>query len=228
MKRGKLEPELLLMRPIDRKVQGTSTYYSSGIVMKRDFFELELLKKRNVFQQTETSFVNIQDIIKRNILTKFQGDWTINVTLRVQCFSTNRNHIRTRPRYNFDQVSCRSDNECFTTVLKTHNWKNATPSGGHFFQPTGTIFKLIKDSIWTNLLTKFHEDRTINVAISVSTSPPPGGHSKISFAPNRLTTFHEDRTINATSSVLTRQMLTPHNRQKAITEAHHGRIMFCM
>ncbi|KAH3829605.1 hypothetical protein DPMN_102832 [Dreissena polymorpha] len=45
-------------------------------------------------------------------------------------------------------------------------------------QLTGTIFKQIKD-IGMNLLTKFHEDRTINVASRVLTmkkSLPPGGH----------------------------------------------------
>ncbi|KAH3830393.1 hypothetical protein DPMN_103636 [Dreissena polymorpha] len=36
------------------------------------------------------------------------------------------------------------------------------PLGDYVFQPTGTVFKLIKDIIGTNLLTKFHEDLTIN------------------------------------------------------------------
>ncbi|KAH3859561.1 hypothetical protein DPMN_102378 [Dreissena polymorpha] len=49
--------------------------------------------------------------------------------------------------------------------------------------------------IGTNLLTKFHEDRKINVASKVLTrknAPPPGSH------------FHEDRTVNVASRVLTR------------------------
>ena len=64
------------------------------------------------------------------------------------------------------------------------------PLGGHVFPPTGTIFKLIQDIIGTNHLTKFHDDRTINVASRVLTrfyksmiyshirknAPPPGGH----------------------------------------------------
>ncbi|KAH3789968.1 hypothetical protein DPMN_168160 [Dreissena polymorpha] len=80
-------------------------------------------------------------------------------------------------------------NSCIkeTNVLtKFHeNWakmKTAPPTGGHVFQRTGitfelnqhiiktnilTNFELDRDFIGTKLLTKFHEDRTINVASSV-------------------------------------------------------------
>ncbi|KAH3737599.1 hypothetical protein DPMN_044192 [Dreissena polymorpha] len=75
---------------------------------------------------------------------------------------------------------------------------------GHVYQPTGIIFKLRKDIIGMNLLTEFHEDRTINVASRVKientrtinvasrmytrkNAPPPGGH------------FHEDQTIYVAS-----------------------------
>ncbi|KAH3858532.1 hypothetical protein DPMN_101158 [Dreissena polymorpha] len=90
-----------------------------------------------VFQQTRTIFINIQDIIKTNILTKtnapppgnhFHEDQTVNVASRV---------------------------------------KNAPPLGGHVCQANLIIFKLIQDIIETNLLTKFHEDWTINVASRV-------------------------------------------------------------
>ncbi|KAH3879538.1 hypothetical protein DPMN_003441 [Dreissena polymorpha] len=71
----------------------------------------------------------------------------------------------------------------------------------------------LQDIIWTNLLTKFHEDRKINVASRVLTrknAPPPGGHV---FQPTSiifdliqdiikmklLTKFHEYRTINVAS-----------------------------
>ncbi|KAH3838644.1 hypothetical protein DPMN_112053 [Dreissena polymorpha] len=50
-------------------------------------------------------------------------------------------------------------------ILGEHT--NAPPNGGHVFQPTGTIFKLVKEIIGNNLGTKFHEDRTINVASRV-------------------------------------------------------------
>ncbi|KAH3859473.1 hypothetical protein DPMN_102288 [Dreissena polymorpha] len=45
----------------------------------------------------------------------------------------------------------------------SHIKKNAPPPGGHVVQPTRNIFKLIQDIIRTNLMTKFYEDRTINV-----------------------------------------------------------------
>ncbi|KAH3825641.1 hypothetical protein DPMN_127522 [Dreissena polymorpha] len=75
-----------------------------------------------------------------------------------------------------------------------------------------------QDIIGTNLLTKFHEDRKINVASRVLTrknAPPPGSHvfqpTSIIFelvhdiiGMNLLTKFHEDRTVNVASRVLTR------------------------
>ncbi|KAH3703150.1 hypothetical protein DPMN_078180 [Dreissena polymorpha] len=87
-----------------------------------------------------------------------------------------------------------------------------------FAQQTGTIFELIQDIIktndmiqyiiGTNLRTKFHDDRTINVASRVLTrfynshirinAPPKGGHvfqpTRIMFERNLLTKFHKDRT----------------------------------
>ncbi|KAH3719701.1 hypothetical protein DPMN_062568 [Dreissena polymorpha] len=48
-------------------------------------------------------------------------------------------------------------------------WKNAPPPGGHVFQPIGIIFEHVQDIIGMNLLTKFHEDQTINVACRVLT-----------------------------------------------------------
>ncbi|KAH3771661.1 hypothetical protein DPMN_172988 [Dreissena polymorpha] len=49
-------------------------------------------------------------------------------------------------------------------IIGTNLLTNPPPLGVHVFQPTGTVFKLIKDIIGTNLLIKFHEDLTINVA----------------------------------------------------------------
>ncbi|KAH3818784.1 hypothetical protein DPMN_120510 [Dreissena polymorpha] len=59
------------------------------------------------------------------------------------------------------------------------------------------------DIIGTNLLTKFHEDRKINVASSVFTRKnalPPGSHV---FQPTGIIfeLFHEDQTINVASRV---------------------------
>ncbi|KAH3877401.1 hypothetical protein DPMN_001267 [Dreissena polymorpha] len=87
----------------------------------------------------------------------------------------------------------------------------------HVFKATKTIFKLIQDIIGTNLLTKFHDDRKINVTSRVLTrkiAPPLWWPC---FSTNRnifelvqdigmnlLTKFHLDKTINVASRVLTR------------------------
>ncbi|KAH3706473.1 hypothetical protein DPMN_065859 [Dreissena polymorpha] len=97
--------------------------------------------------------------------------------------------------------------------------KNAPPLGSHFFQANIIIFKLIQDIIETNLLTKFHEDWTINVA-SREKCLAPAGHvfkaTKTIFeliqdiiGTNLLTKFHDDRKINVTSRVLTRKIAPP-------------------
>ncbi|KAH3813136.1 hypothetical protein DPMN_141586 [Dreissena polymorpha] len=87
-------------------------------------------------------------------------------------------------------------------------------------------FELDRYIFGTKLLTKFHEDRTRNVASRVKTSPPTGGHvfssdiylpSDLVFDPARpsfeldrefiktklLTKFHVDRTRNVASRVFT-------------------------
>ncbi|KAH3829023.1 hypothetical protein DPMN_131011 [Dreissena polymorpha] len=102
-----------------------------------------------VFSPIWTIFNLVRDINKTNVLTNFHDDWAKIVTSRV-----------------------------FTR-------KTAQPTGGHVFQQTGTTFELnqhiIKANILTNfeldsniigtkLLTKFHEDRTINVASRVFTN----------------------------------------------------------
>ncbi|KAH3877223.1 hypothetical protein DPMN_001085 [Dreissena polymorpha] len=107
----------------------------------------------------------------------------------------------------------------------------------HVFQPTGTIFELVQDILGTNLLTKFHENRTINVASRVLTRkqmprpppppppPPPGGHVFKTNQNQFLTCsrfhwqkcsdqFHEGQAINGAFRVLTRQMLTPNNASR--------------
>ncbi|KAH3791686.1 hypothetical protein DPMN_145175 [Dreissena polymorpha] len=104
--------------------------------------------------------------------------------------------------------------------------KNAPPPGSHVFQPTDIIFEHFHDIIGlnlltnkcdlsmknapplgshTNLLTKFHEDWTINVASRVlarKNAPRLGSHV-FQANTNLLTKFHEDWTINVASRVLT-------------------------
>ncbi|KAH3826393.1 hypothetical protein DPMN_128297 [Dreissena polymorpha] len=93
----------------------------------------------------------------------------------------------------------------------------------HVFQPTGTILKLMQDIIKTNVLTKFHEDWTMNESPYKKTASPPEKSfrenptinvasrmlTKINALPpdiiikNVLAKFHEDWTINVTLKFLT-------------------------
>ncbi|KAH3699179.1 hypothetical protein DPMN_074133 [Dreissena polymorpha] len=99
-----------------------------------------------------------------------------------------------------------------------HIRKYALPPGGHVFQPTGTIFKLLQGIIRTNLLTKFHEDQATNVASIVEMALPPGSHVfqatrtilelvKDIIGTNLLTLFHNDQTINVAFKVKNAQAL---------------------
>ncbi|KAH3873857.1 hypothetical protein DPMN_037097 [Dreissena polymorpha] len=107
------------------------------------------------------------------------------------------------------------DDQTFNVASSILISKNAPSPGGNVLKATKTIFKLIQDIIGTNLLTKFHKDRKINVTSRAKNAPPPGGHV---FTPtsiiielikdiigiNLVTKFHSDRTINVASRVLTR------------------------
>ncbi|KAH3797159.1 hypothetical protein DPMN_150734 [Dreissena polymorpha] len=85
--------------------------------------------------------------------------------------------------------------------------KNTPPNDGHVFQPTGTIFELVQDIIGTNLLTKFHKYRTINVASRVLKK---FDYSHINIiGTNLLTKLHEDLKIKVASRVLTRNKSSP-------------------
>ncbi|KAH3720894.1 hypothetical protein DPMN_063805 [Dreissena polymorpha] len=75
----------------------------------------------------------------------------------------------------------------------------APPPGGHDFKPTRTIYKLVRDTLFT----KFHEDQTINVA-SREKCHAPGAHvfettrtifelAQDIIGTNLLTKFHDDR-----------------------------------
>ncbi|KAH3787961.1 hypothetical protein DPMN_166088 [Dreissena polymorpha] len=117
--------------------------------------------------------------------------------------------------------------------MYSHIRKNPPPPGGHVFKPTGIIFELIQDIIGMNLLTKFHEDWTINVASRVLTrfyyshirknAPPLCRHvfqAKVTIfeliqdisGTNLLSKFHEDWKINVASRVLTRKNAPPPGR----------------
>ncbi|KAH3700009.1 hypothetical protein DPMN_074972 [Dreissena polymorpha] len=111
----------------------------------------------HVFQPTGIIFKLFQDFIGMNLLTKFHEDRTVNVVSRV-----------------------------LTRFYYIHIRKNVPPLGSMFFKQTYyetiiylIIFELIQDIFETNLLTKFHEDWTINAASRVLTmknAPPLGAH----------------------------------------------------
>ncbi|KAH3797551.1 hypothetical protein DPMN_151134 [Dreissena polymorpha] len=82
--------------------------------------------------------------------------------------------------------------------------KIAPPLGSHVFKAKVTIFELIQYISRTNLLSKFHEDRKINVASRVLTrkNAPPTiifDLIQIIMGINLLTKCHEDQTINVAS-----------------------------
>ncbi|KAH3692176.1 hypothetical protein DPMN_193988, partial [Dreissena polymorpha] len=94
--------------------------------------------------------------------------------------------------------------------------KNAPPTGGHVFLSNWNQFQTCPNIIGTNLLTKCHDDRTINMASRVLT----GGHV---FPPtrtifeliqdiirtNHLTKFHNNRKINVPYRVFTMKNAPP-------------------
>ncbi|KAH3696288.1 hypothetical protein DPMN_083753 [Dreissena polymorpha] len=146
----------------------------------------------HVFQQTRTIFKLIQDIVRKNVLTKFHEDWIINVTSRVltsgTIFEIFQDIIGTHVLTKFHEdwtinVTSRVLARKTAPPPGAHfhaDWtknvtsrvltrKTATPPGSHVFQPTGTIFELVQDIIETHVLTKFHEDWTINVTFRVLT-----------------------------------------------------------
>ncbi len=135
----------------------------------------------HVFQPTGTIYELVQDIIRTNVLTKFHEDWTINVTSRVLT-RFYYSHIRktapplgghvfhpTETIFELVQDFIGTHSRVLTRFYYSHIRKTATPPGSHVFQPTGTIFELVQDIIETHVLTKFHEDWTINVTSRVLT-----------------------------------------------------------
>ncbi|KAH3786103.1 hypothetical protein DPMN_164205 [Dreissena polymorpha] len=124
----------------------------------------------HVFQPTGIIFELIEDIFGINLLNTFHEDRAVNVASRV-----------------------------LTRFYYSHLRKNAPPLRSHFFFQANIIinFELIQDTIETNLLTKFHEDWTINVASRVltRTNALPLWWPYI-IGMNLLTELHGDWTIN--------------------------------
>ncbi|KAH3747454.1 hypothetical protein DPMN_181881 [Dreissena polymorpha] len=228
----------------------------------------------HVVQPTGIIFELVQDIIGMNLLTEFHGDRTINVASRVKNAPTLGGHVIQANVIIFELIQDIIKTNLLTifhqdwtinVASRVLTRKNAPPPCGHVFQPTGIIFELVQDIIGmnlltkknipplgshvfqakTNLLSKFHEDRKINVASRVLTTknaPPPGGHV---FQPTSIIfeLFHEDQTMNVASRVKNAPPLGSHANvdvaqrtkhdgqrttddvQKAITKAHHEHVV---
>ncbi|KAH3853416.1 hypothetical protein DPMN_095939 [Dreissena polymorpha] len=200
----------------------------------------------HVCKATKTIFELIQDIIGKNLLTKFHDDRKINVASRKNA-PPRGGHVFQATGIIFELIQDIIGMNLLTkfhedeTINVASSVKNAPPLGSHVFQAnekcpapgghvckaTKTIFELIQDIIGKNLLTKFHDDRKINVA-SKKNAPPRGGHvfqtTGIIFelvedfiGINLLTEFHEDRTINVASTVKNAPPLGSHVFQANIT-----------
>ncbi|KAH3862279.1 hypothetical protein DPMN_025245 [Dreissena polymorpha] len=204
---------------------------TGGHIFQRTFKLNQHIIKTNIF----TNFELDRDFIGTKLLTKFHEDRTINVASRVFTNKSIRSQLQQKcmiaaGQYQNINIDCyessgsglaadrstlkdRKINVAFRVLTR----KNAMPSCSHVFQPTSIIFELVQDIIGMNLLTKFHEDRTVNVASRVLTrlyyshirknTPPLGSHVfqaniiifeliQDNIETNLLTKFHEDWTIN--------------------------------
>ncbi|KAH3814765.1 hypothetical protein DPMN_143275 [Dreissena polymorpha] len=167
-------------------------------------------------------------IIETNLMTKIYQDQTIHVESRqhkTKYAPTSGLHVfqttKTICQLILDIIGTnfltkfhddRTMHVALNKVYYSHIRKNAPSPGYHVFQPTQTMFKLVQDIIRMNLLTKFHEDRKINVSSRMFTTkgaPPPGGNV---FQANETikpvqdiirtifpTKFHDDWPINVAS-----------------------------
>ncbi|KAH3845365.1 hypothetical protein DPMN_087645 [Dreissena polymorpha] len=127
----------------------------------------------HIFQPTGIIFEIIQDIIGMNLLTKVHEDRTVNVASREKC------HAPWKP-YIIETNNLTKSHEDWTINVASRPYMEKYPApGGHVFEATKTIFQLVQDIIWKNLLTKFPDDRKINVTSRVLTrknAPPRGGN----------------------------------------------------
>ncbi|KAH3853316.1 hypothetical protein DPMN_095838 [Dreissena polymorpha] len=113
----------------------------------------------HVFQASGNILELVQAIIRKHLLTKCHDDRTINLASRVLTRKKDPlpdGHVFQQTRTNFDLIQ---------DIIRINcQQENAPSPDGHVFQPTEIIFELVQNIIGTNLLTAFHDDRTINVA----------------------------------------------------------------
>ncbi|KAH3824552.1 hypothetical protein DPMN_126389 [Dreissena polymorpha] len=139
-----------------------------------------------VFQMIMTIFQLVRDIHKTNANSVTSRVFTKNVTSRAftclhyihiektapplggHVFFTDLDHFQTRlTKFHEDWANIMTF-RVFTKFLYSHIWKTAPPPGGHT-STVFTSFELGQGTIGTNVLTKFHEDWSRNVASRVFT-----------------------------------------------------------
>ncbi|KAH3864095.1 hypothetical protein DPMN_027109 [Dreissena polymorpha] len=137
----------------------------------------------HVFSPIWTIFELVREINKTNVLTNFHDDWAKIVTFIMLTRFLYSLIGKTAPPLALDwSLSARV---LLTLYLQYPGYiDQSSATGGHVFQRTGTTFEhnqhiktniltnfeLDRDFIGTKLLTKFHEDWTINVASRVFTN----------------------------------------------------------
>ncbi|KAH3775645.1 hypothetical protein DPMN_177051 [Dreissena polymorpha] len=197
----------------------------------------------HVFQPTCIIFELIQNIIGMNLLTNFHEDHTVNVASRVLT-RFYYSHIRKnapplgsnvfqieqymlplelipRPWWPYiiatNLLTKLHDDRKIYVTSRVLTRKMPLPRGGHAFQPTGIIFKLVQD-IGMNLLTKknapplnshvFQENEKRLTPWWPSTKTILELIQDI-IGTNLLTKFHEGWKINVASRVLTGKNALP-------------------
>ncbi|KAH3876972.1 hypothetical protein DPMN_000825 [Dreissena polymorpha] len=164
-----------------------------------------VLTRINSRSSTGTIFKHIQDIIRRNVLTKFHEDRAINATFRVLKINQLTESTKLRP---------------LASKPAEYGGKLGKTRGIHFslklphFSLSRAEGEVTSPKNWNiigkNLLTKFHEDWTITVASRVLTRKNALSSAGTIYrlvqdiiGKNLLTKFHDDRTINVVSRVFT-------------------------
>ncbi|KAH3780245.1 hypothetical protein DPMN_158055 [Dreissena polymorpha] len=129
----------------------------------------------HVFLTIPTIFTLNRRIQKTNVLTKYHKDWTKNVTSRVfTCLyyiHIEKNAPPPGGHFHDDWAKIVTS-RVFTRFLYSHIRNTAPPPGSNLHEDWAsnvtstrfTSFKLSRGIIGTNVLTKFHEDRTRSVA----------------------------------------------------------------
>ncbi|KAH3694655.1 hypothetical protein DPMN_082095 [Dreissena polymorpha] len=201
-----------------------------------DDWAKNVISRVHVIQLTGTIFKLNSRITETNVLTKFHENWAKNVTSRVfTCFhyihieknaTPTGGHVFSPIWTIFELIRHINktnvliyfhDDLAKIVTSRVFTRKTAPPTGGHLHEDwalnvTSTVFELDRDIIGTNLLTKFHEDRTINVAsrLFIKCGRTDGRRTDgrttnkdRSQETNVLTKFHENWAKNVTSRVLT-------------------------